>query len=422
MSAVATAQSWARLEERLLLVAIVACAVLIRLAVVATTVGMHTPADAEPASDSRIHLTLTQNLLAGRGFSLEQPTAITPPLYILFLAGIYGAVQDPAVVRFVQIGMGAAGCLVLYSIGRQLFGQAVAVMAAGIFAVLPLPVYLTGLHLTENLFLPLVMLVLWQAHRLAQSPTPGKAVALGALSGLTALTRALFLGFLPFMLAWTISLWGARSRRAYVVFGFVLLGVVATLLPWTLRNYVVLDAVVPVQSNGGMVFWAGNNPYSDGGMVWPSRTTWQAGAPPDDGMYGWRSLSVAQANARYVRTAIAWIRAHPAEYVRLLPRKLVRLYGFTRAQDERMIPVHPAVLAIHVGTLVATGAGVIIGFRRWRELFLLFALIVFTNLSTLIFSGATRYLAPMVPSIALFSALAAATVWFRGTEVRADDR
>jgi 4-amino-4-deoxy-L-arabinose transferase-like glycosyltransferase len=383
---------------------------------VATTVGMQTPADAEPASDSRIHLTLTQNLLAGKGFSLHQPTAITPPLYILFLAGLYGIFQDPAVVRLVQIGLGAIGCLMLYAIGRQLFGHAVAGIAAAIFAVLPLPVYLTGLHLTENLFLPLVMLVLWQAHRVSQSPTPAKAIMLGVFSGLTALTRALFLGFLPFLLVWAITTWGARSRRAYVVFGLVVLGTAGTILPWTIRNFVVLQAVVPVQSNGGMVFWAGNNPHSDGGMVWPTRSTWQATAPPDDGMYGWRDLTVGEENARYVRTALAWIREHPAGYARLLPQKLIRLYGFTRAEDERLITIHPAVLAVHLGTLAATGVGLILGLPRWRELSLLLALIGFTNVSTLMFSGATRYLAPMIPSIALFSALAFATAWPRSVE------
>lgn len=411
MQAAVRTTVWTGVEERLVLSTIFLLALLVRLVVVGGTVGFHTSALAEGPSDSRIHIALVESLLSGRGYSLESPTAITPPFYIFFLAGLYRLFDAPAAVRLAQVALGAMGCLLLYAIGRRLFDQATGLIAAGILSLNPLVVYLAGLHLTENLFLVLVLLVLWQSLRVAEEPTVSAVAGLGALLGLAMLTRAVFVAFLPFILVWTVSVWGIRSARAYRVFALALVCALAVITPWTIRNYVVLDALTPIQSNGGMVFWAGNNPHSDGGMVWPTRQTWTASRPPDDNMYGWRDLSPAEENRQYVRAAFTWIREHPRDYMRLLARKVLRLYGFTRAADEKEVIVPAAVRVFHVGFLAAALAGLFLTVRRWRGLTLLLALIVFTNLTTLLFSGATRYTIPMMPSLTLLAATALLTGW-----------
>jgi hypothetical protein len=127
-------------------------------------------------------------------------------------------------------------------------------------------------------------------------------------------------------------------------------------------------------------------------------------------MYGWRGLTVAQDNKKYMRTAIVWIREHPGDYLGLLARKLVRLYGFTRAEDARTLQVPPAVVLFHVLFLTAAAAGALLVIRHWRRCFLLLALIIFTNVTALLFSGGTRYTIPMIPSLALFAAVALVTV------------
>ncbi|HKV45496.1 MAG TPA: glycosyltransferase family 39 protein [bacterium] len=399
-------------EERLLLVALFLFALLVRVIMIAQTIGFHTPGTAEPAADSRIHLALVQSLLTHHGYSLNgRPTAITPPLYVFFLASLYRASADPALVRFVQAFLGAMGCVLLYAIGRRLVGPTTGVVAAVILGLHPLIAYLAGLHLTENLFLFLLLLVLLQSQRVAERPTPLAVAGLGGLFGLATLTRAVFLGFLPFVLVWAIGLWGWRNPVGYRVFALVAVAAAIVILPWTVRNYVALGALVPVQGNGGMVFWAGNNPRSDGQMVWPTGQTWADGPPPDDGMYGWRGVGPAEENRRYVGAAVSWIRHHPRDYLRLLAHKLERLYGFSRAADARELAVPFAVIAFHVGLLVAALGGLVVTVRRWKSVALLLGLIVFTNLTALLFSGGTRYSVPMMPSLIILAAAALTTAW-----------
>lgn len=402
---------WARTESILLAAAIGALALLIRLVVIDAAIGLHTPVSAELSSDSQIHIRLTQNLLAGRGYSLDGPTAITPPLYIFFLTGMYWMFDSPAAVRLAQAVMGAGSCVLLYAAGLPMVGHRAATAGAVIMAVFPLPAYLAGLHLTENLFLLLLLLVMWQAAILVEQPTPVRAVGLGALTGLAALTRAAFLGFLPFLLAWMLVLWRRQFRQNFALFGLVAAAAMAIIAPWTIRNFLVLRTFVPVQSNGGMVFWAGNNPFADGGIAWPTRTTWTATSPPDDGAYGWRHLSVGEENAMYVRTAVAWIRAHPEAFLRLLLRKVARVYGLTPARAEAGLAVNASVLIMHRAVLLAALAGLVLSAHMWRSVSFLLALIVFTNFTVLLFSGATRYLVPMVPSLALFGGVAMRKAW-----------
>jgi hypothetical protein len=130
-------------------------------------------------------------------------------------------------------------------------------------------------------------------------------------------------------------------------------------------------------------------------------------------MYGWRALSVDQENALYVRTALTWIRTHPRAYAHLLLRKLIRLYGFNRAADAQGAPVPVAVGAAHAAVLLAAAAGLILVLPAWRRAFLLLALVVLVNATTLVFSGATRYAVPMMPALCLLAAVPIAAAYGR---------
>jgi len=393
-------------------------ALVARLAAIHGTIGFDTPAVLEPAADSRIHMMLVQNLLSGHGYSLfGSPTGWTPPLYVFLLTGIYRLTDDPAVVRCLQAVLGAGDCVLLYMIGRRLFDRTTALVAAGIFSMYPMALYLAGLHLTENLFLPLLLVIIFQAVRVMQRPDPIGACVLGGLVGLAALTRAVFVGFLPLLFLWAMVNWGVRRLLTYQIAGLALLAAVTIILPWSVRNYIVLHDVVPVQSNGGLMFWVGNNPYADGGLIWPTARTWTATRLPDNMVYGWHNLTIAQENRLYLRTALSWIRNHPVSYLHLLPLKLMRLYGFTKAVAGQDVLVPLPVAIFQWGVLISAGLGLLLTIRRWRTLSFLLLLIVFTNVMVLVFSGATRYEVPMVPSLMLFSGFAVTTVLTRAIQI-----
>ncbi len=413
---VATLRVQARAPSLLYPCAVAAIAVGVRLVVAGATVGLAAPPEAEPASDSRIHAALVTSLLGGRGFSLDgEPVATTPPLYVFLLASLYGLGATPSAVRVLQAVLGALDCLLVYLLGRRLFGSRAALLAAGLWAVHPGASYLAGLHLTENLFLPLLLLSLLQAERVASQPHPRQAFLLGALVGLGALARAMFLLFVPVLMVWGLARWGARSAVSYRVMACVAAGCALVLLPWTVRNWVVLRTFAPVQSNGALVFWAGNNPHADGGLVWPTRRTWSGPVPPDDGRYGWRALNVSEENRLYLQEALRWIRDHPAAYAHLLGLKLLRLHSFTRSTDDRVLEVPLAASVFHWALYALAAAGAYLAWRR-RAGGTLWALFALTHLAALLFAGSTRYALPMVPAVVLWAGLAASEGWRWATE------
>jgi 4-amino-4-deoxy-L-arabinose transferase-like glycosyltransferase len=405
-------------ERQLTAWAIFLFAVLVRVVVIGGSIGFYTPAAAEPAADSRIHLALVQNLLAGRGFSLQGPTAITPPLYVFFLAGVYRVFGSPAAVRVLQALLGGLACVLLYAAARRLADPTTALVAGLVMGAHPLVAYFAGLHLTENLFLVFVLLVVLQSTAVARRPAAASALWLGVLVGMAALTRAAFLFFLPLLLPWAVSQWGWRRSATYRVFALATAGAVLVILPWTLRNYMVFRAVVPIQSNSGMVFWAANNPLSGGGFVLPTSSTWTNGAPPDDGMYGWRNRSLAEQNRIYMRTAVTWISQHPGDYVRLLGLKFARLYGFARANVDTPPPKVPFTADILQGVFLATAlVGCVSVVTRWREVAILFALIILTNVTTLLSGGGSRYSVPMLPALIFFASIAVTAAVSRSARV-----
>jgi hypothetical protein len=94
----------------------------------------------------------------------------------------------------------------------------------------------------------------------ADSETGGAKAALGSglLWGLAILTRETVLYFLPLAALWLA--WGRAggARRAAVLLATAVLVV----LPWTLRNWIVFEAFVPVSTSGALNLWQGNTRLS----------------------------------------------------------------------------------------------------------------------------------------------------------------
>ncbi|MCG8353907.1 MAG: glycosyltransferase family 39 protein [Chloroflexales bacterium] len=88
--------------------------------------------------------------------------------------------------------------------------------------------------------------------------TPWLALLCGVIWGLAALTRAVALLFIP-MAALLFLLFSERHRRVQSVriAGFLLLGAALTIGPWTLRNYLIHDRLILVDTNGGISMWYG---------------------------------------------------------------------------------------------------------------------------------------------------------------------
>jgi hypothetical protein len=80
-----------------------------------------------------------------------------------------------------------------------------------------------------------------------------------------------------------------------------------------------MGAWIPVSTNGGITLLTGNNDSARGGFT------------PDDALVkaldARKGLSEMEYDAEASRLGKEWIKAHPAEFVKLMPMKLFRLWG-----------------------------------------------------------------------------------------------
>jgi len=349
--------------------------------------------------DAAAYDRIARNLLAGQGFAefAGRATAFWPPLYPAFLAGLYSLLgHNLLLARLLQAVLGAATVLAAAKAFEGALGRRTAALAGLGMACYPYLVYFGTWLIAEALYLLLLCLSLLVATRMQARPTLRGYATLGLLLGLGALTKPAGLMLVPLLLVWVWVAPPARTGRVKLLQGALLLAVcVATLAPWTVRNYLVFRSFVPVSTNGGYTFYGANNAEAFGGH--------REGFPPH-----LPGLSEPEAEQEYYRLGTDWIRSDPVAFVRLAARKVQRLFSplsVASWEQDYPLPWSGYVRAIYASFLVLSLLGLVVSLRRWREVFVFYAPILRVVIGALVFYGDVRYTLPMVPSLAAFAAL-----------------
>jgi hypothetical protein len=249
-----------------------------------------------PADDSRAYFALAKALYTEGSYGgpeFEDSSDWSPGAPLLYAAAFYltgGAREGTA--RIVEMLCGLAAILVVYALGRRLarlrrrpFTPAAAGLGpeagVGLFAAAAVAIYPPFIHSTGELMseppailtLPAAVLAfLWASER----ERPWYAwLAPGALFGLTAMFRP---EYLLVGLALAVIVLVRALRHAFVAQGatsagwrggvlgaaVMLLGLIVVILPWTIRNQVVLDRTVPISTGGGKALYVGTFLPADG--------------------------------------------------------------------------------------------------------------------------------------------------------------
>lgn len=182
-----------------------------------------------------------------------------PPLYVLYLAfwsrlGLNGVTDH----RLVSTLAGLALVVLLGLLVRRLAGNVAGVVAAVIAAVHPLMWINDIMLLSEGLYQPAIVVVLWSAYAWLNRPTIKRVAILGVAISIAALTRAEALslfGFVTVPLVWWVrSLSWQQKLRQIVVCGLVGLVVLS---PWLIYNNLRFANPVALSSAPGTVMMAG---------------------------------------------------------------------------------------------------------------------------------------------------------------------
>jgi 4-amino-4-deoxy-L-arabinose transferase-like glycosyltransferase len=210
-----------------------------------------------PVADENMWLTWGASVLPSPevAFSpLKLRFVFHPPLY-LYLVGTASALfGEFSSVRYVQALLGATLVPALGLLGRRLSGEKTGLVAAAAAAFYPELVWFVSHYWAETLF---SVLLWWAFERLAAADERGSgaaAVVAGGLFGLAVLTRETVLYFVPLAALWLAWRRAGGWRRA----GLYALAAALVVAPWTVRNWLVFDAFVPVSTAGALNLWQGN--------------------------------------------------------------------------------------------------------------------------------------------------------------------
>jgi hypothetical protein len=332
----------ARASKRFIigLVLIAAGALVIRLAYhhfVAPRVGQ--------LSDASAYHLLGKNLAAGHGyirpfdyqlFGYTRATAEYPPLFPGFLAvlatlGIGSVAAQQIALTFV----GAITVVLTGLIGRKIGGDTLGLVAAAIVAVHPMLFQADAILMTESLTAALVagcvLAALWTCER----PSVARFVALGALLGVTTLSRAEGFLLAPLLI---VPIAFAARRGTLAVWGLAMFVVV--LAPWTIYNASRFHAFIPVSNNYGTVLDGANCSLAyEGPYLGSWRSEFNNGRPSDFPCF--RGFDIADPHFDEAKAAIEsrrrgldYATAHKRRWPAVALARLGRTWGVFRPAQQ----------------------------------------------------------------------------------------
>jgi 4-amino-4-deoxy-L-arabinose transferase-like glycosyltransferase len=356
---------------------------------------------------------LANQLAAGDGYiqplivsPAHVPTADKPPLYPLLLA-VPSLLGWKSIVahRVVSCLMGAVLVAGAGLLGRRVGGERAGLLAAGIAALYPLLVVLDGAVRSESLYAALIAWLLLAAYRLVDRPSAWRAVAVGALIGLTVLVRseALLLGVLLLATALYRLPSGERLRP------IALAAVVAVLVvsPWAIRNWSEFGHPLLSTNEGSLVYGANCDAayYSRQIGTWPCypRLTVTAGRDEADVSSELRSTGLRYAGdhagrvpavmgVRLLRTFDLWS-----------PKRATRLEADIGNRDLATYRVGVAIYYLLAPLAVA---GALILRRRREPIAFLLAPLALVVVVALLGYGTPRFRVPAEIPIVVLAAVA----------------
>jgi len=389
------------------------------------------------------HGRIAENLLAGRGLSIELlggegPTSQQAPFYPILLAGAYACfgVGSSAAILAVELLQCAAGTALVLAVVWLAWSLVPGRPALGWVAGLGAAVYPTHLYMVTHLQVAvwaalLVTLLLAVVVSPRFRATRRGAIVAGLLAGALLLVEPILALALPIC---ALAFWLGDPRRwtaGAVGRVGLMAGLAAVVIaPWIVRGWIVHGEPVFIKSTFGYAFWQGNNPSSWGTDKVPKPTVPAMLANHDGTLSGinaalWEARhetlyvdSVALTAEDYARLGRlseparsrelgrrAWqfVRENPGRYAKLCAQRLRYFLLFDETNPKasgrlyRMATVAWLVLAL-VGILVSRG--------QWRALWPTYAIFLAVTAFHVLTITSVRFRIPIEPMSFLWAAAA----------------
>jgi 4-amino-4-deoxy-L-arabinose transferase-like glycosyltransferase len=227
-----------------------------------------------PDMDEAYHVYLAKFINSTGGLGKE--AFFRAPLYPYLLAFLLKVGHNSLyITRLIQVIYGSLIPVLTYFLGLKFLGRRSSYWTGGIAAIYPTFVYYDSTLLLTSLMILFILVLVLQLHRCQENPSYSAFALAGIILGLAGLIRPNILLFGPALIVWTWlvirpAIGWEKALLRYSLMGFVCL---FTILPVSIRNYVVSGDSVFIAWQGGFNFYLGNNRDASG---------WSATAPGID--------------------------------------------------------------------------------------------------------------------------------------------
>ncbi|MCB0111380.1 MAG: glycosyltransferase family 39 protein, partial [Caldilineaceae bacterium] len=402
MADVTQANNIAQANKRITLLAILAVALLLRIGA-ALYLG-NTVSGLSGANDEITYSMLGHRFATGHGMTFPEPwypwiAADAPQSYFsytfsLFIAGIYKLFGFyPLAARFVMALLSTAIVGMVYLLGRRLFSETVALLAAGIAAVYAYLIFYGAALVTETPFTLALMITLYVAVRIRERELQGiwAWCLLGVILAIAVLSRVAVIFFVPILLLWLY--WSLRQEIKLPMLFIPLVMIGLALLPLTIRNYQLWGEFALSEAQFGHVFWNGNHPGHMGNFhpfkVFPI---------PEDVLTLNNDVLITNS---LLRMAVANILADPWNFVMLTITRLRELFIFWPTSASTLQANLLRVLSF--GLIVPFALyGIAANLRRFGELAPIYLFFIIHVGVYVVTWTMVRYRVPLDPFFILF--------------------
>ncbi len=361
---------------------------------------------------------IAHSIATGHGFSSPfhvdtGPTAWMTPVYPYLLAAIFRVFGEYTFDSFtaaalVNILATAFACLPIFYTGKRMGGAGVGAAAAWLWAVFPNAFQLPTESMWEaSIAALLVATIVRVTLELPESQRTIAWTGYGLLWGLTLMTSATLASLLPLLLGW-LAYRRHKQGRPWLAKP-LLAGVVAALccVPWTVRNYEVFHAFVPLRSILGLQLWVGNNPDAQDRWLGTHHPIHDAGE---------RAKYADMGEIAYMQEkkddAMDYILTHPGREAHLIGHRILATWSggtpnpvsdFLRTRSSWFRFVLLFNILVAIGTLVGLVALILRRSEYWFPLAVFPVVFPWAYYLTIV---QPRYRLPIDPVLMLLTAIA----------------
>lgn len=324
------------------------------------------------------------------------------PGYYYFLALVYlifGHNYDIAITIQILIGIGTY--LLTYLIAKELFNKNVALISLVLCILYGIFMVYEGLFLSTVLETFLLTLIIFLLIKWIYSFSYKRFLLIGIIIGLASLVRPTILLLIPFFLLWILIELIKERKKLIISISGILIGLIISIFPCTIRNYLCSSKFVLISSNGPINFWIGNNPDAIGTYYLSPYAEVLRDKMKEEGKELW------------LTDALSFIKERPYQWMRLLLKKFCLFWSSYEPPDNDVVYDRlkgyssllrlPFILTF--GIIAPLGiAGIFFSIRRWwKKGMLLYLIIAGYSMAVILFFVQSRFRVAIVTSLILFA-------------------